>query len=163
MRSACTPSRQRRPAAGQRRFCGRERHNGWRPARVANRGYIVSDDGTELLREMAEDFEGNIEPESKDDLKGDSLEAETDDVPEPVPQRDDACGPSSKSWRDSRLGQQLSATTARHGGCSTLCESSGNAGTRDLERGRRSSSQSRSLRRTPLDAAKGLHSNRRRA
>jgi superfamily II DNA or RNA helicase len=57
--------------------------------RLANRGYKVSDDGTELLREIAEDFEGNLEPESKEDSKDDRAEPETADDPEPVPERDE--------------------------------------------------------------------------
>lgn len=52
--------------------------------RLANRGYKVSDDGTQLLRDFSDDLEGNLEPESQEDI-GDS--APVDSVQD--------CGPAS--------------------------------------------------------------------
>lgn len=36
--------------------------------RLANRGYTVSDDGTQMLREFTDDLEGNLEPENGEDI-----------------------------------------------------------------------------------------------
>ena len=59
--------------------------------RLGRLGYAVSEDGTQLLRELAEDFEGNLEPEP--DLVGDDPEdvpaTSAAAPPEPVPERDD--------------------------------------------------------------------------
>jgi adenine-specific DNA-methyltransferase len=58
--------------------------------RLANRGYTVSDDGAQLLREISDDFEGHLEAESKDDIKDDNgLESGSGEDREPVPETDE--------------------------------------------------------------------------
>jgi hypothetical protein len=51
--------------------------------RLANRGYAVSDDGKQLLRDFADDLEGNLEPESREDLN-DRVPLEPAEGSEPV-------------------------------------------------------------------------------
>lgn len=57
--------------------------------RLTNRGYTVSDDGTQLLREISDDFEGNLEPEIRDDTRDDRPESEFSRNLEPVPEADE--------------------------------------------------------------------------
>ena len=56
--------------------------------RLANRGYTVSDDGTQLLRDFADDLEGNLEPESKEDI-GDKASVESVQDSEPASPMDE--------------------------------------------------------------------------
>jgi adenine-specific DNA-methyltransferase len=51
--------------------------------RLANRGYTVSDDGKQLLRDFADDLEGNLEPESREDIS-DSAQLQPAEGSEPV-------------------------------------------------------------------------------
>jgi adenine-specific DNA-methyltransferase len=55
--------------------------------RLANRGYTVSDDGTELIRELSDDFEGNLEAEIVD--IDDATEAEPHNNADPLPAADE--------------------------------------------------------------------------
>ena len=57
--------------------------------RLANRGYTVSDDGTQLLRDFEDDLEGHLEPERKEDV-GDSAPLESAEDSEPVSQVDES-------------------------------------------------------------------------
>ena len=57
--------------------------------RLANRGYTVSDDGTQFFHELSDDFEGNLELESREDIDDALPEAEPENDDEPVPEGDE--------------------------------------------------------------------------
>src|SRR4051812_24974607 len=57
--------------------------------RLANRGYTVSDDGSQLLRELSDDFEGDLETERRDDVDDDAVpEGEPGSDTDPIPAAD---------------------------------------------------------------------------
>jgi adenine-specific DNA-methyltransferase len=58
--------------------------------RLGTRGYLVADDGELVLRELSDDFEGNLEPESKED--GDDADPEPPADQEPPKVSDTAKG-----------------------------------------------------------------------
>ncbi len=57
--------------------------------RLTSRGYTIRDDGTQLLRELSDDLEGNLESESNDDINDDGPEAESESDHKPVPEADE--------------------------------------------------------------------------
>ena len=57
--------------------------------RLERLGYAVSDDGSQLLREFADDLEGNLEPDLVSDDSDDVAAPVAVSLPEPVPERDD--------------------------------------------------------------------------